>query len=214
ENSLFLNEGKNLLIEEFGKDYSIYFSILECIARGINTRGDISNAIGIQEIGGHLARLERDFNIIRQIRPIFSKPSTKTVKYYIADNFLTCWFRFIYKYINYIESGNIELLKQVFLRDYPTFSGQMLERYFRQQAIESHRYTTIGNYWNRKGENEIDIILVNEIDKILQIGEIKRQAKNIDMELLRSKADYFLSVHPELQSYQLELCALSLDGIL
>lgn len=214
ENSLFLNEGKNLLIEEFGKDYSIYFSILECIARGINTRGDISNAIGIQEIGGHLARLERDFNIIRQIRPIFSKPSTKTVKYYIADNFLTCWFRFIYKYINYIESGNIELLKQVFLRDYPTFSGQMLERYFRQQAIESHRYTTIGNYWNRKGENEIDIVLVNEIDKILQIGEIKRQVKNIDMELLRSKSEYFLSVHPDLQGYKLELQALSLDDIL
>ena len=71
---------------------------------------------------------------------------SKTVKYYIADNFLTCWFRFIYKHINYIESGNIELLKQVFMRDYPTFSGQMLERYFRQQAIESHQYTTIGNY--------------------------------------------------------------------
>ena len=102
----------------------------------------------------------------------------------------------------------------MFLRDYPTFSGQMLERYFRQQAIESHRYTTIGNYWNRKGENEIDIVLVNEIDKILQIGEIKRQVKNIDMELLRSKADYFLSVHPELQEYKLELQALSLDDIL
>ena len=100
------------------------------------------------------------------------------------------------------------------MRDYPTFSGQMLERYFRQQSIESHRYTTIGNYWNRKGENEIDIILVNEIDKTLRIGEIKRQAKNIDMELLRTKADYFLSVYPELQSYQLELCALSLDDIL
>ena len=45
ENSLFINEGKNLLIEEFGKDYSNYFSILECISRGINTRGEIENAI-------------------------------------------------------------------------------------------------------------------------------------------------------------------------
>lgn len=214
ENSLFFSEGKNLLIEEFGKDYSIYFSILECVARGVNSRGDIENAIGISEIGGHLSRLEKDFNIIRQARPILSKPSSKTVKYYITDNFLTFWFRFIYKYIAYIESGNIELLKQIFLRDYSTFSGIMLERYFRQQAIESKRYTSIGNYWNRKGENEIDIIMINEVEQILRIGEIKRQAKNIDMDLLRSKADYFLSVYPELQSYQQELLPLSLKDIL
>lgn len=88
------------------------------------------------------------------------------------------------------------MLKQIFLRDYPTFSGIMLERYFRQQAIESKQYTSIGNYWNRKGENEIDIIMINEVEQILRVGKIKRQAKNIDMDLLRSKADYFLSVYP------------------
>ena len=40
-NSTFLNEGKNNLIEEFGKDYGTYFSILSCIARGKNTRNEI-----------------------------------------------------------------------------------------------------------------------------------------------------------------------------
>lgn len=34
------------------------------------------------------------------------------------------------------------------------------------------------------------------------------------MDLLRSKADYFLSVYPELQSYQQELLSLSLQDIL
>ena len=38
DNSVFLNEGKNNLIEEFGKDYGTYFSILSSIARGKNTR--------------------------------------------------------------------------------------------------------------------------------------------------------------------------------
>ena len=32
--SIFLGEGKAILIEEFGKDYGIYFSILSAIARG------------------------------------------------------------------------------------------------------------------------------------------------------------------------------------
>ncbi len=56
--------------------------------------------------------------------------------------------------------------------------------------------------------------MINEVEQILRIGEIKRQAKNIDMDLLRSKADYFLSVYPELQSYQQELLSLSLQDIL
>ena len=72
ENSLFINEGKNLLVEEFGKDYSVYFSILECIARGVNTRGEITAAVGLNEIGGYLSKLENSYSIIRQMRPIFT----------------------------------------------------------------------------------------------------------------------------------------------
>ena len=213
ENSLFINEGKNLLIEEFGKDYSVYFSILECIARGVNTRGEITAAVGLNEIGGYLSKLENNYSIIRQMRPIFSKASSKTVRYFIADNFLTFWFRFFHKYMGYIESGSIELLKQTFLRDYPTFSGTMLERYFRQKASESGRYTHIGNFWDRKGEHEIDLILANELDKTIKVGEVKRQAKNISPTLLQDKADYFLTLHPQLQSYRMELFQLDLQDM-
>ena len=213
ENSLFINEGKNLLIEEFGKDYSVYFSILECIARGVNTRGEITAAVGLNEIGGYLSKLENSYSIIRQMRPIFSKASSKTVRYYIADNFLTFWFRFFHKYMGYIESGSIELLKQTFLRDYPTFSGTMLERYFRQKASESGRYTHIGNFWDRKGGHEINLILANELDKTVKVGEVKRQAKNISPTLLQDKADYFLTLHPQLQSYRMELFQLDLQDM-
>ena len=39
--SIFLGEGKAILIEEFGKDYGIYFSILSAIARGKTSRSEI-----------------------------------------------------------------------------------------------------------------------------------------------------------------------------
>ena len=115
--------------------------------------------------------------------------------------------------MGYIESGSIELLKQTFLRDYPTFSGTMLERYFRQKASESGRYTHIGNFWDRKGEHEIDLILANELDKTVKVGEVKRQAKNISLTLLQDKADYFLTLHPQLQSYRMELFQLDLQDM-
>ena len=38
ENSFFLEEGKNVLIEEFGKDYATYFSILSLIASSKTSR--------------------------------------------------------------------------------------------------------------------------------------------------------------------------------
>lgn len=213
EQSLFVNEGKNLLIEEIGKEYSVYFSILECIARGINTRGEIENTTGVKEIGGYLSKLEKDFGIIAQMRPIFSKPSSKTVKYYIADNFLTVWFRFFYKHMNYVESGNFVQLRDIVLRDYPTISGSMLERYFRLKAKETGRYTDIGNFWDKKGEHEMDIILVNEQEQLLRIGEIKRQEKNINRQKLQEKVDYFLSVYPNLLSYTRELLSLSMEDM-
>ena len=39
--SIFLGEGKAILIEEFGKDYGIYFSILSAIALGKTSRSEI-----------------------------------------------------------------------------------------------------------------------------------------------------------------------------
>ena len=45
ENSLFLSEGKNLLIEEFGRNYTVYFSILELISVGKTSRNEISSII-------------------------------------------------------------------------------------------------------------------------------------------------------------------------
>lgn len=38
KDSYFLLEGKNMLVDEFGKDYGKYFSILSLIAQGRNTR--------------------------------------------------------------------------------------------------------------------------------------------------------------------------------
>jgi len=45
EDSPFLQEGKNMLIEEFGKEYATYFTILSAIARGENTRGKIEAVV-------------------------------------------------------------------------------------------------------------------------------------------------------------------------
>ncbi|MEX0595862.1 MAG: ATP-binding protein, partial [Candidatus Paceibacterota bacterium] len=187
ENSLLLNEGKNMLVEEFGREYSTYFSILSEIAQGKNKRSELEQALQ-REIGGYLTKMERDFSLIKRSSPIFStKSETKTMKYVIEDNFLIYWFRFIFKYQHMLEIGAHEQLKRIILRDYETFSGVMLEKYFRIKAIESGIYTNIGSYWDRKGLLEIDYIALNEVDKTITLGEVKRQAKKINLNDVKQK---------------------------
>lgn len=55
----------------------------------------------------------------------------------------------------------------------------MLERYFERKFRESGRYTRIGRYWNRKGENEIDLIAINEIEGFAEIYEIKKKRQTL-----------------------------------
>ena len=212
ENSIFISEGKNLLIDEFGKEYGTYFSILTAISEGKNTRTEIENLLK-KEIGGYLTKMERDFNLIKKQQPIFTKSSTKNVKYQIEDNFIMFWFRFIYKYSSMIEIGAYEQLRKIIERDFSSFSGHMLEKYFRENAQISQAYTSIGNYWDRKGETEIDFIAVNEIEKSIDFAEIKRQKNNISIEKLRQKAAKFLIQNPQFNSYKKGFYAWSLEDM-
>jgi uncharacterized protein len=212
EDSLFLQEGKNMLIEEFGKEYATYFTILSAIARGENTRKKIESLVN-REVGGYLTKMERDYNLIAKSTPVFSKVETKNVRYIIEDNFLTFWFRFMYKYSHLIEINGFKELKTIVSRDYSTFSGKILERYFRTKLIEEKGITLIGSYWDRKGETEIDLISVNELEKAAEFIEVKRNPANIDMDKLRQKSYNFLRSTGQLKDYQIIYRGLSLNDI-
>lgn len=190
--STFINEGRSILLEEFGKDYDTYFSILSAIAGGKTRRSEIESIIE-KPVGGYLTRLEDDYGIIEKETPVGSKPLSKNAVYVIRDNFFTFWFRFIFKYAHILEIGGYEHLRTLIRRDYATFSGLMLERYFRDKAKESKRYTIIGRWWERKGENEIDMVAANELEGKVDVFEIKRNRKNINISDLEKKARKMLS---------------------
>ncbi|MBE6221841.1 MAG: ATP-binding protein [Bacteroidales bacterium] len=193
--SYFLDEGQEMLRDEFGKDYGNYFSILSALATGETSRGEIKSYTGV-EAGGYLDKLENDYGIIARRRPYLAGEKSKNVEYSISDNFLNFWFRFIYRYRSAVEVGNLEWIKDKVMADYETYSGLVLERYFRQLYAETGRYNLVTNYWKKKdGKDEIDIIAVNEADKELVIGEIKRNPEKIDLTELTEKAQGIVLHH-------------------
>ncbi len=207
--SYFIEEGKELLSDEFGKDYGGYFSILSAIASGFNERGEIKSYTGI-EAGGYLDKLENTYDLLYSYRPYLAAPGSRNVKYGIKDNFLNFWFRFIYKYRSAVEIGNLSYVREKVGADYDTFSGWILERYFRQFYRETGLYNIVTNYWEKDGSNEIDLIAVDEADHEIVIGEVKRNKKRIDLHKLEDKA---ASICRKQKGWKVGFVGLSLDDM-
>ncbi len=192
--SPFIDEGRNLLITEFGRDYGTYFSILLAIAQGRTTQAEITAALGGMSIGGHLERLENTYSIISKSRPVLSKPGSKnTVRFRICDNFLQFWFRFIERNRSMIELDNHDDLLDIVLRDYPTYSGLTLEKYFRQKLTEESGFREMGSWWEAKAGKEayeIDIVGIRTDGKSALVAEVKRNARNYDNKAFKAKVEH------------------------
>lgn len=211
KNSYFIYEGKNMLIEEFGKDYSRYFEILQLIASGYTTRSEIEDIMKV-EISGYITKLENDYNLISRNMPMFQK-TNRNIHYQIEDNFLRVWFRYIYKYGYMLEVGANKKLKIIMDKDYTTYTGKVLEKYFTAKLIESELFTNISSWWDRKGENEIDIIAADEIENKVIFYEVKRQAKDVNIGIVKDKAEHFFQTTGKFKRYNIEYKGLSMEDM-
>ena len=144
-------------------------------------------------------------------RFILASAQSKTSSYEIADLFLRFWFRFICPYQSLIESGQLKLLRTNINTHYERFSGKTLERYFQTLLMESGEFSQVGNWWDRKGENEMDIVAINEFTHQGLIAEVKRNEQKINLHALSEKADKLPSA--EFGRYQFRLCGFSIKDM-
>lgn len=207
--SLFFSEGTEMLIGEFGKRFSVYFSIMQLIAGGMTSQSDIDSILQ-KKTGRYMETLENDYSLVSRNRPMFSKPNVQGVKWFIDDNFLRFWFRFIESNRSMIELGKYDLLREYLDRHYDQFSGIALEKYFREKAGEQPRTTEVGHWWDGKGENEIDLIALEALDKRAVIAEVKRNPRKYSESVLREKAKHVL---PYLKGYEVEYRGYSIEDM-
>lgn len=102
------------------------------------------------------------------------------------------------------------MLEKFILKNYEQYSGHILERYFRDMITESEDITDIGNYWDNKGENEIDLIALNRFDGKALIAEVKRNPNKINMARLYEKV---ASIQKQLSHYTLDIKGLSMQDM-
>lgn len=195
--SYLLNEGRDLLVEELGRDSQTYFTILSAIANGLTSRNDITAYVG-NECGGYLDKLERIYALATRHRPYLKPDISRDVQYGLRDNFLTFWLRYIHRHRSAVEFGDMEYVRKQVEEDYETYSKTMIKKYFRQKYRETGEYDMVVNYWERGTANTIDLIAVNDRKKkivvadcafdkrCLDIGNLKKKAANI----IAKQSDY------------------------
>lgn len=207
--SPYLSEGSELIMSEFGKDYANYLSILEIIASGLTLQSQIDGIIG-KSTGVYLNNLENNYNYIHRHLPIFCKSGSRNQKWILDDCFLRFWFRFIVSNQSLVETERNDLLHEAVLTGYDQYCGIVLEQYFRQKFREEGRFTVVNSYWDRKGQNEIDLVALNDFDHKAVVAEVKHNPKRYSHTELQRKVD---TIRKELGGYEVELKCLSMDDM-
>ena len=207
--SPFLIDGKDILINEIGKDYGTYFSILCAISGGLTSQSEIDSVIQ-KNTGAYLQNLQKVFGIIEPVRPLCARPESRGVRWRIVDEYMRFYFRFIYANQDLIELGSYDALRERIERDYEPFTGMTLERYFTAKIIEDEQPARIGGWWDRKSRNEIDIITMDDAEKTCTAYEVKRQCKKIDLAALEQKCQTFMQ---NLPGYTCTVRGLSMEDM-
>lgn len=185
--SVFLYEGENVLIQEFGASWDTYFSILEVISRGKFGPTSIADQLGmeVQMLPKYLETLKR-LDLVGRKRPIFGKP--RHVRYEILDPFFAFWFAMCYPRIGLLKDGRSELEMEAVR----TFIGGAMEKVVVDILFETSSFPfrpdQVGSWWDRSG-NEVDILFHNKKEKKIGVGEVKWRRRKVGKKEVKDLLD-------------------------
>lgn len=189
----FLYEEPNFLLKSESMTAVNYFSIIKVIADGNHKLGKIAGALG-QETSAltpYLATLS-DLGFIEKRTPITEKNPEKSRKglYFIADQFIRFWFRYVYPYKGELELDNMQIVLDEISKDFiEKFVAFSYEDICKDIFADLCRKGTIpfvpsriGSYWlnDFEGDTEIDVMAVDHRNKRVFAGECKYHAKSVD----------------------------------
>ncbi|MCL4417223.1 MAG: ATP-binding protein [Actinobacteria bacterium] len=207
ERDFIWEEGENLIKEEFGREYSSYFSILSAVSKGRRRLNEIEQFTGIRDVGSYLKNLEEIYRMINRRLPVTSKSiKERNGRYYLNDNFLDFWFRFIESKRMLKEAGKADHAFMEIWNELPIYEGRKLEDLVIRKMIEENpldiRFSKAGKYWNRKGDIEIDAMVLDDDAQKAYMFEVKTNKAKITkntMENLKRKGQTIF----ELENYEL-----------
>lgn len=165
-----VEEGRFLVMEEFKKDPTTYFSILRTIAKGRTRAAEIAQLTGIphQNISTYLRNL-LDLGLIRKELPFSLKRPKKIPLYFIDDEYLRFYFRYLLDEQELIYRERWMEVRDKINHSFAVHTSFTWEKICKQVLNELSSPEAMGRWWD--GDDEVDIVAVKGDTLIL--GECK-----------------------------------------
>lgn len=172
----FLRDEVDFLVKYEFEDAGTYKLILEAIANGKTKLNEIKDFIKVKrtDISPYIKNLIEVGFVKREV-PITENIKSRFGRYYISDNFLMFWFRYIYPNLSSIEEGIFDA--GIIKNDYNSYLGHVFERVCRQFLVKNSpvKFTKLGRWWHK--DKEIDLIGLNKQTREILFCECKWQNK-------------------------------------
>ncbi|WP_297548118.1 ATP-binding protein [Thermococcus sp.] len=168
--TFLVSEGEGLLIDEFGRAYKTYYSILRAIASGKNRLVEIANLLGMKpgSLSKYLDSLIDYYGIVAREVPVLGG---RRSRYVIRDNFLNFWFSMIEPQLRNIEAGDVDSFRRFLGENLNTFLGRAFERVVADVLWDLNgkifTFDELGPQWGRG--YEIDLVAVNKKEEAIFI---------------------------------------------
>ena len=207
------SEGERFLSNEFRFESPIYMELLRKIARGRSKWTELQDGMDVN-ITAYLRRLET-FRILRQKLPFGEQKTKGSSRWVLCDPYFIFWLRFVDSIqANTLESlGQSRILSQMCLRELPTLLGRTLEEWFRQAWLQNGQWLHADAWWDRKGQNEIDLVATNPLTQSIGFAEVKLNPAKFSAGLLELKIGAFLKSQPQYRDWNITRQGLSLEDL-
>lgn len=202
----FLYEEPYFLLKSEAMTAINYFSIIKAIADGNHKIGKIAGVLGQEttSLTPYLSTLS-DLGFIEKRTPVTEKNPEKSRKglYFISDNFIRFWFRYVYPYKGELELDNVQIVLDEISKDfkekfvafaYEDICKEIFAKLCKDQKI-AFVPSKIGSYWlnDYDGDTEIDVMAVDNQEKRIFAGECKYHAKPVDVNVYYALKDKVLN---------------------
>jgi AAA+ ATPase superfamily predicted ATPase len=175
----FLYEEADFLLREELREPRNYSAILQAIAQGAYSYGDIINQTNMDKsIISRYTHILEDLGFTKRIYPIGAKPKPRKGQYVVSDNYLNFWFRYVFPNKSELESGDTSHTLNRIREDYPRYVGRVFEqtvlellKEMLQRQLIPFSFTEIGRWWYK--DIEIDLIALDEKERAATFLEIK-----------------------------------------
>ena len=158
------------------------------------------------------------YQLIESKLPIFAKPTARRRRYYLSDNFLESWLAAIspsvaareFRPQSQLIAEAVDRLQVVEGKSLERLAGQLYEERRRKGLGYFPLTNRILGYWD-KSDNEIDLVAVNETNRLLRFGSCKRSPGKLiaDINNFKGHVTRFLDNFREYQDWQIEHVAIA-----